>query len=81
MPEVTKRCDQIESAVDRIEEGLGKWSTTTAIDIRLLSGKLDAIERRMRALRFGWRAFLSPWMYFVLVLGMLIESRVLLLYR
>ena len=79
--EIGSKTAGIESAAARIEEGLGKWSTTTGIDIRSLSGKLDDIERRMRALRFGWRAFLSPWMYLVLVLGMLIESRILVFYR
>ena len=80
--EIGSKTAGIESAAARIEEGLKKWSNDcTGIDIRLLSGKLDDIERRMRALRFGWRAFLSPWMYLVLVLGMLIESRILVFSR
>lgn len=72
---------EINSAAARIEEGLEKLKNAALIDIRWLDDKLDAVKEQMGALKFGWRAFLSPWTAIVLALGMLIESQTHLLDR
>ena len=66
---------EIGSKTVGIEERLKKMSNTAEINIGFLNRRLDDIKEDMRALRFGWRAFLSPWVVFVLVLGMAIESQ------
>ena len=71
----------IESAVTRIETGLGKMRDNTSRESRRAERTLEDIRTRMAGLRFGWRAVLAPWIVFVFILGMALESRTLLLYR
>ncbi len=71
----------IESAVTRIETGLGKMRDDTSRASGRADRNLEDIRTRMAGLRFGWRAFLAPWIVFVFILGMAFESRTLLLYR
>ena len=66
---------EIGSKTVGIEERLKKMSNTAEINIGFLNRRLDDIKEHMRGLRFGWRAFLSLWVVFVLVLGMAIESQ------
>ena len=71
----------IESAVTRIETGLGKILDNTSRESRRADRTLEDIRTRMAGLKFGWRAVLAPWVVFVFILGMAFESRTLLLYR
>ena len=71
----------IESAAARIETNLGKLSDNAGWDSNWILNRLEDIEKHMARLRFGWRAFLAPWVVFVFVLGMALESRIHLLYR
>ncbi len=71
----------VESAVTRIETGLGKMRDNTSRESRRADRTLEDIRTRMAGLRFGWRAVLAPWIVFVFILGMAFESRTLLLYQ
>ena len=71
----------IESAEARIETNLGKFSGAAREDLRIIIRHIDNIHRSMAGLRFGWRVFLAPWIVFVLILGMAVESRTGMLYR
>ena len=71
----------IESAVTRIETGLGKILDNTSRESRRADRTLEDIRTHMAGLKFGWRAVLAPWVVFVFILGMAFESRTLLLYR
>ncbi len=71
----------IESAAARIETNLGKLSDNAGWDSNWILNRLEDIEKHMARLRFGWRAFLAPWVVFVFMLGMALESRIHLLYR
>ncbi len=71
----------IESAVTRIETGLGTMRDDTSRESGRADRYLEDIRTRMAGLRFGWRAVLAPWIVFVFILGMAFESRTLLLYR
>lgn len=64
-----------------IETALKNMSTSTNFEYETISSSLRMLRRDVGALRFRWRAFLTPWVIFVFVLGMAVESRILVLYR
>ena len=71
----------IESAVTRIETGLGKMRDNTSRESRRADRTLEDIRARMAGLKFGWRAVLAPWIVVVFILGMAFESRTHFLYQ
>ena len=70
---------EIEGAVTRIETGLATTRNANRQQSRQADPILEDILTRTAGLRFGWRAVLL--FLIVLVFGMLIESRIHILYR
>ena len=68
------------SATEQLEEAAKKMGATMGNDIRSANRLVGMLRDDFRGLRFGWRVFLAPWAIFVFVLGMALESRILLLY-
>lgn len=71
----------LESATERLEGAAKKMGATMGNDIKTVNRLVGMLRNDFWGLRFGWRAFLAPWAIFVFVLGMALESRILLLYR
>ena len=69
---------EIGEAVTRIETGLAATRSQVTQHSRLVYETLDDIRTQTAGLRFGWRAILL--FLIVLVFGMLIESRIHVLY-
>ena len=70
---------EIEGAVTRIETGLATTRNANRQQSRQADPILEEILTRTAGLRFGWRAVLL--FLIVFVLGMLLESRIHILYR
>lgn len=64
-----------------VDQAVEKMTARTRLDYGSIDTKLGMLRRDVAGLRFRWRAFLAPWVAFVFVLGMLLESRIHLLYR
>ena len=72
--------EAFESAAARIEEAAEKTIAAAGREVGRVMSILAAVQRDIWGLQFHWRAFLAPWAIFVFVLGMALESRILLLY-
>ena len=70
---------EIEGAVTRIEKGLATTRNANRQQSRQADPILEEILTRTAGLRFGWRAVLL--FLIVFVLGMLLESRIHILYN
>ena len=70
---------EIEGAVTRIETGLRITRDHVTRESRLAYRTLEVIETRVAEPRFGWRTVFVCLIVFVL--GMLLESRIHILYR
>ena len=70
---------EIEGAVTRIEKGFAATRTQVIQQSRLVHPTLEDIRTQTAGLKFGWRAILLFLTFFVL--GMLLESRVPVLYH
>ena len=70
---------EIEGAVTRIETGLATTRNANRQQSRQADPILEEILTRTAGLRFGWRAVLL--FLIVFVLGMLLESRIHILYN
>lgn len=64
-----------------LDEAVEKMTARTRLDYGSIDTKLGMLRRDVAGLRFRWRAFLAPWVAFVFVLGMVLESRIHVLYR
>ncbi len=69
-----------ESAAARIEEAAEKSIAAAGRKIERVVSLVWQVQQDIWGLRFRWRAFLGPWAIFVFILGMALESRILLLY-
>ena len=69
-----------DGSAAEIETAL-KTMSTMKFDSNQTATELVRLRRAISGLHFRWRAFLAPWVAFVFVLGMALESRAHLLYR
>ena len=69
------------ATADDLDEAVEKMTARTRLDYGSIDTKLGMLRRDVAGLRFRWRAFLAPWVAFVFVLGMALESRIHVLYR
>ena len=70
---------EIEGAVTRIEKGLATTRAANRTEARLVHGTVEELRTHTAGRRFGWWTMLAGLI--VLVFGMLIESRIHILYR
>ena len=71
---------EIESTTARVEGALGKFRAMASHDLHSASLALKDIREHIAGLRFGLRAFLAPPVFVGFILGMVLESRLHILY-
>ena len=71
---VQEQVEKTDDKVESLEKKVGSFQKS-------IPGLTREIRDATDKLRFTWRVFLSPWAIVVLLIGMLIESRILVLYN